>query len=211
MISGQSFKILSKTNGAHMAEKSKTDELLKRLIDGNKRYVESRPIRPNQTAERRSEVAKGQNPFAVIVGCSDSRIPPEIIFDQGIGDLFVVRVAGNIVDDVALGSIEYAADHLHTHLVVVLGHGKCGAVTAAVKGGEAHGHIGSILRAIGPAVEKAKAKPGDLVDSSIRANVELVAGQIKSAEPILGKLVREKTIGVVGAYYDIETGVVDIL
>ncbi len=189
----------------------KIDEALKKLISGNQRFAASKPIHPNQSTERRAEVSKGQKPFAVIVGCSDSRIPPEIIFDQGLGDLFVIRVAGNITDDVALGSIEYAVDHLGTQLVVVLGHGKCGAVTATVQGGGAHGHIGSIVKAISPAVKKAAGRPGDLTDNAIRANVELVVGAVSSSEPVLSALVKGGRIKVVGAYYDIDTGVVEFL
>jgi carbonic anhydrase len=147
----------------------------------------------------------------VIVGCSDSRIPPEILFDQGIGDIFVIRDAGNIVDDVALGSIEYAVDHLGTKLVVILGHSKCGAVTATVQGGEAHGHIGGIVKAIAPAVKKAKGKKGDLTDNAIRANIELVAKQVKTSAPVLAKLVRAGKVKVVGAYYNIDTGLVEIV
>jgi carbonic anhydrase len=132
------------------------DQALQELMNGNKRYVAAELAHPNQTAARRAEVAKGQDPFAIIVGCSDSRVPPEIIFDQGLGDLFVTRVAGNIVDDVVLGSIEYAAEHLGVPLIVVLGHKRCGAVEAAAKGGDAPVHIRSLVEAIKPAIKKAK-------------------------------------------------------
>lgn len=186
-------------------------EALQKLIDGNKRYIAAKLIHPNQGAKRRAEVVKGQHPFAVIVGCSDSRVPPEIIFDQGLGDLFTIRVAGNIVDDVALGSIEYAVGHLGTKLIIVLGHGKCGAVSATVQGGEAHGHIGSIVNAILPALEQAKGRSGDLIENTIRANVELVVSQIQSSKPILAGLVQESKIQVIGTYYNIDNGVVDII
>lgn len=194
-----------------MINDSKIGESLQKLVEGNKRYSFSKQSHPNQDIERRNEVAKGQKPFAVIVGCSDSRIPPEIIFDQGLGDLFVIRVAGNIVDDVALGSIEYATSHLGSQLIVVLGHSKCGAVTATVQGGEAHGHIGSIVKAILPAVERAKAETGDLTDNSIRANALLVADQIKTSQPILSEMARNGKIEVVSAYYDLDSGLVTIL
>jgi len=194
-----------------MSNNSSIENALQKLAYGNKRYVSSAMLHPNQTVERRTEVSKGQNPFAVIVGCSDSRIPPEILFDQGIGDLFVIRVAGNIVDDIALGSIEYAVDHLGTPLVVVLGHGKCGAVTAAVQGGEAHGHIGSIVKTIAPAVEKAKAQSGDLTDNAIRANIELVADTVKASKPIITKALEQGKVKIVGAYYDIESGKVEFI
>lgn len=194
-----------------MSDNQAIKDALQKLADGNKRFTGSKLIHPNQTGERRAEVSKGQKPFAVIVGCSDSRIPPEIIFDQGLGDLFVIRVAGNIADEIALGSIEYAVEHLGTQLVMVLGHGKCGAVTATAQGGEAHGHIGSIVKTIAPAVEKVRGKPGDLADNAIRANVGLVVDTIMTSKPILAKLAGEGKIKVVGAYYNIESGSVEML
>ena len=187
------------------------NQALQLLIEGNKRFAAMNATHPNQGKERRDEVKGGQKPFAVIVGCSDSRIPPEILFDQGIGDVFVIRLAGNIVDDTALGSIEYAVDHLGARLVVVLGHAKCGAVTAATQGGEAHGHIGSIVQLIIPAVEQARAKSGDLVDNSIKENARLVAATISSSKPILSKMAEDGKIAVVPAYYDIDTGMVELL
>ncbi len=187
------------------------DGALRQLSEGNERYVSSRLIHPRQGEERRVEVSRGQSPFAVIVGCSDSRIPPEIIFDQGLGDLFVVRVAGNVLDDIGMGSIEYAVDHLGVSLVVVLGHGKCGAVSATVQGGEAHGHIGSIVRAISPALEKAKGLEGDLTDNTIRVNASRVADQVRSSKPILSKKMEEGALRVAGAYYDIESGKVEFI
>jgi carbonic anhydrase len=187
------------------------DQNLKKLLDGNKRYLSSRMKHPRQGERRRLEVSTGQHPFAIIVGCSDSRIPPEILFDQGIGDLFIIRVAGNIVDDVALGSVEYAADHLGVGLVVVLGHGACGAVTATAQGGGAHGHITNIVNLIAPAVEQAKGQEGDLVDNAIKVNAVLTAAKIRSAEPIMAKLTAEGKVQVVAAYYDILSGAVSVL
>jgi carbonic anhydrase len=189
----------------------RNDDAMLKLLEGNKRYASSKSVHPNQTAERRTEVSNGQAPFAVIVGCSDSRIPPEIIFDQGLGDLFIIRVAGNIVDDIALGSIEYAVDHLGTNLVVVLGHGKCGAVSATVQGGEAHGHIANIVEVIAPAVEKARSQSGDIIDNAIKANIGLVVNRIVSSKPILSDLVNNGKLKVTGAYYNIESGVVEII
>jgi carbonic anhydrase len=194
-----------------MTNNSEIEQALQKLIEGNKRFTSSKQSHPNQDRERRQELAKGQKPFAVIVGCSDSRVPPEIIFDQGLGDLFVIRVAGNIVDDVALGSIEYAVDHLGTRLIVVLGHSKCGAVTATVQGGTPHGHVGSIMEAIKPAISAAKDLPGNLADNTIKANARLVASQIQSSQPILSELARLDKIAVVSAYYDIENGEVHTL
>ncbi len=194
-----------------MANDIAINEALQTLLDGNKRFAAMEQTHPNQDRTRRDEVKAGQKPFAVIVGCSDSRIPPEILFDQGIGDLFIIRLAGNIVDDTALGSIEYAVDHLGTRLVVVLGHSKCGAVTATAKGGEAHGHIGSIAQAILPALENVKGQSGDLVDNAIRENAKLVTATIASSKPILEKMVEEGKIRVVPLYYDIDTGLVERL
>lgn len=194
-----------------MADTLNVKQSLKKLVDGNKRCITCRQQNPRQDARRRKEVSKGQKPFAVIVGCSDSRIPPELIFDQGLGDLFVVRLAGNIVDALALGSIEYAVEHLGTKLVVVLGHGKCGAVTAATQSPDAPGHVDAIVRAIQPAVKKARKLKGDLVDNAIRANVALVTSKIKSSKPILAEMAEKGEIEVVGAYYNIETGAVELL
>jgi carbonic anhydrase len=194
-----------------MTNNSEIGQALQKLIEGNKRFTLSKQSHPNQSKERRQELVKGQKPFAVIVGCSDSRIPPEIIFDQGLGDLFVIRVAGNIVDDVALGSIEYAVGHLGTQLIVVLGHSKCGAVTATVQGGAVHGHVENIVQAIKPAIDVAKDLPGNLTDNTIKANARLVASRIQSSQPILAEMVRLDKIAVVSAYYDIENGEVHIL
>lgn len=187
------------------------ERFVQRLLDGNKRYVDGKLSHPNQTPERRQHVAKGQHPFAVVVSCSDSRVPPEIIFDQGIGDLFVVRVAGNVIDDTGVGSIEYAAEHLHVSVIVVLGHERCGAVEAAVKGGEAPGHIKSLVEAIRPAVERAKGRPGDLAENAMRGNVKLVVDRLKASKPILEHLVHKGTLSVIGARYDLDDGQVTLI
>jgi len=187
------------------------EEALQRLAEGNARYVESKSLHPNQGNKRRTEVLAGQSPFAVVLGCSDSRVPPEIIFDTGIGDLFVIRVAGNIADDAVLGSIEYAAEHLGVDLVVVLGHQKCGAVQAAVAGGEPNGFVGSVLRALRPAVDEAKSKPGDAVDNTVRVNVAQIVAAVQASKPVLSHLSAEGKLRVVGAYYSLETGKVEIL
>ena len=152
-----------------------TDEQKQTLADllaGNARFVAGQPLHTRQNAARLSEVASGQKPSAIMVSCSDSRVAPEIIFDQGLGDLFVVRTAGQVVDDVALASIEYAVEHLGTALIIVLGHKRCGAVSAAVADGEAHGHLNALIDKIKPAVEQAKAMPGDALDNAVRAHVK---------------------------------------
>lgn len=186
-------------------------EAVARLQEGNKRFVESRHIHPNQGTERRSELLKGQEPFTAILGCSDSRVPLEIIFDQGLGDLFVVRVAGNVADDIVSASIEYAVEHLHVPLVVVLGHQNCGAVQSAVKGGHAPGHLPTLLEALQPAVQLGKAESqDDVVDRAVRANIRLTADAISNSGVVSG-LAREGGVEVVGAYYSLETGRVEFL
>jgi len=133
------------------------------------------------------------------------------LFDQGLGDLFVVRVAGNIVDDNALGSIEYAVEHLGARLIVVLGHEKCGAVAAAVASDHADGHVDSIVKAIQPAVVKAKTEPGDVVDNAVKENVRQVVAEIRKSEPVLEKLVKSGKIQVIGARYDLDSGKVQLV
>jgi carbonic anhydrase len=188
-----------------------TQTPLQQLIAGNERYAAGQPIHPRQDVARREDVANGQNPIAVIVGCSDSRVPPEIVFDQGLGDLFVVRTAGNVVDDQATGSIEYAVEHLHVHLIIVLGHENCGAVAAAVSGGTMDGHIGSITDAIQPAVEQARPWPGNLLDNAINANVLRVVYQLKHSEPILEHEVETGNLTVLGARYNLAPGTLEWL
>ncbi len=185
---------------------SASDSPLDVLKAGNARFLAGQAVHADQNAERRTEVAAGQHPIAIVVGCADSRVPPEIVFDQGLGDLFVVRVAGNILDDHALGSIEYAAEHLHAGLIIVLGHDKCGAVAAAVDGGDAPGHIQSIVDAIKPAVEEARSEQGNLLDNSIDANVRRVVYAIRHSDPILKPEVEAGKLQVVGARYKLDSG-----
>ena len=182
------------------------DSALQKLTDGNKRYMTGEFLHPNQSAQRRTEVAKSQHPFTIILSCSDSRVPPEVIFDQGLGDLFIIRVAGNVVNDEVLGSIEYAAEHLGAHLVVVLGHQRCGAVDAAIKDGEVPGHIKSLVDAIMPAVEKAKGEPGNLLENAINENVAMVVEKLKTSEPILEHLVHDGDLKIIGAVYNLDDG-----
>lgn len=178
------------------------------LKEGNRRFVEGRMIHDHQNMERLADVAKAQHPIAIILGCSDSRVAPEIIFDQGLGDLFVVRVAGNVLDDHALGSIEYAAEHLHATLIVVLGHDRCGAVQAALSGEDAPGHIQSLVEAIRPVVDIAKTEPGDLLDNAINENVRQTVQQLRSSRPILQHEIQAGHLQVVGARYLLDSGVV---
>lgn len=186
-------------------------EALKRLLDGNLRYVSAKAAHPNQSAECRMRIAGGQAPFAAVLGCSDSRVPPEVLFDQGLGDLFVVRTAGHVVDDAGLGSLEYAAEHLGVHLVVVLGHERCGAVGAAVNHAEAEGHLEALLEAIEPAVAAAKGRAGDPVDNAVREHVSLSVKGLERSKPLLSELVADGKLRVVGARYDLDTGRIEVL
>ncbi len=190
------------------------EEPLARLMAGNKRFVASKLTHPNQGAPRRTALARGQQPFAAILGCADSRVPPEVLFDQGLGDLFVVRVAGNVADSPGIGSLEYAAAELRVSLIMVLGHSRCGAVDAALKtapGADLPGGIRSLVDAIQPAVLSVKDRPGDMLDNAVRANVVHVVGQLRSTKPVLAGLAGEGKLRIVGAHYDLETGVVEVL
>lgn len=185
------------------------EESLKKLMDGNRRFVSETYDRGDIGPARRAEISKGQRPFAVIVDCSDSRVVPEFIFDQGLGDLFVIRTAGNIVDDIAIGSVEYAVKHLGVRLVLVLGHDDCGAVKATVAGGKAEGHIDAILQAIRPAVAVAMQKPGNLLDNAIAQNVDMVINRLQSAQPILAQALQTGDVRIVGGVYHLKDGSVD--
>ena len=182
------------------------DEALNRLKAGNERFANSKVSAGKPVAARRAETAQAQHPFAIIVACADSRAAPEIVFDQNIGDLFVIRTAGNLVDDYALGSIEYAVEHLGTRLIVVLGHQRCGAVTAALSGGSAPGHINSLVRDIQPAVAASRGKEGDALTNAIHENDAEVAAKIRK-EAELGELAAQ--VRVVEGYYDLDTGKVE--
>src|SRR4051812_3764990 len=182
------------------------DAVLRELAAGNDHHVAKRYRHPHQNAARQRELADSQHPHATVLSCADSRVAPEIILDQGLGDLFDVRVAGNVASDAELASIEYAALHLHTPLLVVMGHQKCGAVTAAAESGEAEGHLPSLLALIHPAVERARSQPGDLIENAVRSNVENVVQQIRGSAPVLAALVERGTLKVVGAVYSLDTG-----
>lgn len=190
----------------HPAASVSADAALAKLKEGNLRFASSEVSQSKPTAARRAETAQEQHPFAIILGCADSRTAPELIFDQNLGDLFVIRTAGNLVDDHALGSIEYAVAHLGARLVVVLGHQRCGAVKAALESDHAPGHIESLVRDIQPAVKAAKGKPGDALSATVTENARQVAAQIK-AKAALGDLAKE--VRIVSAVYDLDTGKID--
>jgi carbonic anhydrase len=192
--------------GQKREEKVTADSVLAELKAGNEHHVAHRYLHPHETEERQRELVSGQNPHAEILSCSDSRVPPEVLFDQGLGDLFIIRVAGNVVSDTELGSLEYGAEHLHVPLLVVLGHQHCGAVTAAVEGGEAEGHISVLIKLLRPAVEKSRGLPGDPVENAVKANVEMVVKQLRTSTPVLAELVKHGKLKVVGALYSLDTG-----
>jgi carbonic anhydrase len=183
---------------------------LQELLDGNQRFIEDKMTHPNQTQARRDEVAKGQHPFAAVLACSDSRSAPEVLFDRGLGDLFVVRVAGNVLDPVVVESLDYAVTHLGARLVVIMGHTRCGAVIAAVEGHEEPGDVGPMLRELKPAVEAARAMPGDTVANAVRQNVMLSVKRLASSKELADK-VKSGEVKVVGAVYDLDSGKVELL
>ena len=194
-----------------MTRSTMADEALERLLAGNHRFVADRRSYPDQTPAHRQELAAGQHPFAAILGCADSRVPPEIIFDQGLGNLFIVRVAGNFVDNASLGSLEYAVQHLGVPLIVVLGHSGCGAVQAAMAGDDTQGQIAMLVAAIQPAVKLAKTGYGEALDQAVRINIAMVVRHLRTAAPILAPLVEEGSIKILGAHYDLASGVVELL
>jgi carbonic anhydrase len=192
-------------------------EALRLLKEGNSRYVDGKLQHPRQDRARRAlTTAQGQHPLAAILTCSDSRVPAEIIFDQGIGDLFVVRVAGNVAATDEIGSIEYAVDHLASPLVVVLGHSQCGAVTAVVDDTKLPPNIASLVAPIKPAVDKAREANPDaakdvLLKAAITGNVWQAMEDMLRQSPIIREKVKDKQVQVVGALYDLDSGQVQWL
>jgi carbonic anhydrase len=195
-------------------------EALERLREGNRRFVSGDRSREGLTSQaRRSEVAVGQEPFAIVLGCSDSRVPAEIVFDQGVGDLFVIRVAGNIVASSQVGSVEFAADRFGTPLVVVLGHSQCGAVLATLEQltrprEDQSRNLRSIVDRVRPSVEpllatELRRDPAALVRQAVRANVRASANHLRHGSELLEQLIQKNGLLVVGAEYALETGVVE--
>lgn len=202
-------------------------EALQRLMEGNQRFAANRLINPNRTPERRAAVARSQKPFATILGCVDSRVPPEILFDVGLGDLLVIRSAGEVLDEAVTGSIEFGSFELQIPLVVVLGHERCGAVKAAIdalehggghQGGKKKGEhkaepgdLGYIVKSLHPAIKKAQSwGMGDLAENAMRANVSLTVQQLKKS-PVLSAAEESGRLKIVGARYDLDSGAVEML
>jgi carbonic anhydrase len=182
------------------------DAALANLKQGNARFATHEISQGKPNAAKRAETAETQRPFAIVVGCADSRTSPELIFDHNIGDLFVVRTAGNLVDEYGLGSIEYAVNHLGARLIVVMGHDGCGAVKAALASDTAPGHVESLVRAIQPAVQAVKGKEGDPLHLAITENAHLMAEKIRS-QADFGELAKE--VRIVFGVYDLATGKVE--
>ena len=199
-------------NAAEEQKSITGEEALQKLMDGNARFVSGNVTHPDQSADRRTELVAGQHPFAIVVGCSDSRVPPEIVFDQGLGDIFVVRTAGQVIDNVSLGSIEYGVEHLGVPLIVVLGHDSCGAVEATVKGGEPAGHMDSLVNFILPAVEEAKASgnESEIVSRAIDNNIRNIVEEL-SIQPLLSEKVEKGELMIVGARYHLEDGNIEMV
>jgi carbonic anhydrase len=194
------------------------DEALQKLMDGNQRYVENKMgACASSDAAAREKLARTQHPYAIILSCSDSRVPPELIFDKALGEIFVVRVAGNVADPIVLGSIEYATEHLGSPLIMVLGHERCGAVTAAVNAkGKPEGNIGAIVKAIEPAAKKAKViKKGksneEVVECAVTVNAQSVAADLTKKSKVLAEQLKEGKIKIVAARYDLDDGKVTLL
>jgi carbonic anhydrase len=194
------------------------DAVLARLLEGNKRFTRGELAHPGRKPADFAPLAEGQAPLATIVGCADSRVAPEVLFDQGVGDLFVVRVAGNVISGAGAtvkGSIEYSIAELGVRLVVVLGHSQCGAVKAALKHIDANdrlpGSLNDLVETIKPAAAAVKGKPGDALENAIRVNVERGVERLKGLDPILAGPVKARKVKVVGAVYDLRDGKVTVL
>jgi carbonic anhydrase len=209
---------LSMAQAGEPATGADAKDALDRLLDGNRRWVNGQSARVGRTPQDFASDADGQAPFAAIVACADSRVAPELIFDQGVGDLFVVRVAGNIVSGAGAaikGSLEFAVAELGVKLIMVLGHSQCGAVKAAIAHVEESdappGAIGELVGLIQPAVAGAQGQPGDMLDNVIQANVERCVGRLKGLEPILSEFVKRGELRVIGGVYELATGVVNVI
>jgi carbonic anhydrase len=188
-------------------------DALNQLMQGNQRFVQNALIHPNLSAERRAEVAQGQSPWAVILGCIDSRVPPEVVFDQGLGDMFVARTAGQVIDNAVMGSIEFAVEE-GAKLIMVLGHKNCGAVKATIEtiqnNGHPEGEIAALVDAIEPAYATAESLPGDIVENTVRANVKLEVQTLEGSD-IISHALDQGSAEIVGARYDLDTGAVTII
>jgi carbonic anhydrase len=186
------------------------DASFQRLMEGNQRYVAGESINAGNLEEKRQELANSQVPFAIVLGCSDSRVPPEIIFDQSLGDIFVVRVAANALGPIELDSIEYAVEVLNSPFIMVLGHQRCGAVDAVLKGQAKEQDLGGIVPYIQKSVKQSKNLPGDPLVNAIKENVRETVKTLKAASD-LKEVINRGKLKIVGAYYSFDTGQVEVL
>lgn len=210
LTAGLSSNLLAAEKKAPAEDEITPDKALQELLNGNERFVKRKRKNPNQTYSRLVEVAKGQNPFASVLGCADSRVPSEIVFDQGLGDLFVCRVAGNIATPEEIGSLEFGSLVLGSKVIMVVGHERCGAVDAAIKGAQVPGQIGSLLEAIKPSVESSKGKEGDKLENACKANIAAQIEKLKSSS-VLSELIKAEKLKIVGGYYDLDTGKISLV
>ncbi|MFY0687013.1 MAG: carbonic anhydrase [Cyclobacteriaceae bacterium] len=186
-----------------------TEEIIDRLKSGNERFVSDKLEGKLQDGSRRTELTGGQQPFAIILSCADSRVVPELAFDTGIGELFVLRVAGNVANTSTIASIEYAVAHLGTKVIVVLGHQSCGAVTAAIGGGDNGYNLNHLLAHVAPAI--AATEDGADVNTVVKKNAQLNADQLSNRSGIIGGAVDKGDVKIVSAYYNLDSGKVDFL
>lgn len=189
-----------------------SQEAIQKLIDGNERFIELREKHPDVSKKRRKEMLKGQHPFVVILSCSDSRVPPELIFDQGLGDIFEIRNAGNVLDEHVIGSIEYAVMHCGVKLIVIMGHQDCGAIAATLSGKSETKYIKSLEDSIQPAIEECKKHGQDVnSDNVVKAHVMQDIEELLSQDSELVKYMKENNVKIVPAYYHLDSGKVDFL
>ena len=217
-ILGLALAVATRAADNPVATPPAADEVWQRLVAGNEHFASNQSQNLRRSPEDFRRVAEGQNPIAIIVACADSRVSPELLFDMGVGDLFVIRVAGNVVNGAGVtvkGSIEYAIAELKVPLIVVLGHTNCGAVKAAVqhidKKDSLPGAINGLVELIKPAAAKVKGQAGDVYDNTTRENVRIGVERLKTLEPVIAPLVKEGRVKVVGGLYDLKTGKVELL
>ena len=184
------------------------EEIISRLKEGNQRFTSDQLTHDNIGQSRKEELSSGQSPYAIILSCADSRVVPEMAFDAGLGELFVVRVAGNIANTDSMASIEYAVAHLKSQVIIVLGHESCGAVTAAMAGGDNGKNLNHLLEQIQPAVDKAKSED---VNTVVKCNAQVVAERLVSESDIISQAVGENKVKIIPAYYNLSSGKIDFL
>jgi len=200
------------TSFAHNIDNLSADEALKKLKQGNKRFVQLHQKHPDESAKRRKEMLKGQHPFVIVLSCSDSRVPPELIFDQGLGDIFEIRNAGNVLNDHVIGSIEYAVMHCGVKLIVIMGHQDCGAINATLSGVSETKYIQALEDSIQPAVEQCKAKGLEVnSDNVVKAHVMQDIEELMRNDVELVKYMKKHNVKIVPAYYHLDSGKVDFL